>query len=115
MATSHSPRMSSLKKCMGWPIGTHDASVDAPLPLEPTGNSLAMDGPPSNYLPLLDSSNMSHVPELLTEIIVKPILEDRTLTTGILLALLIVFLIKYARSPWRKLPPSPRRVPVIGN
>ena len=38
-----------------------------------------------------------------------------TLMTGILLALLIVFTVFYARSPWRKLPPSPRWTPIIGN
>jgi hypothetical protein len=29
--------------------------------------------------------------------------------------LLIIFAIKYTRSPWRKLPPSPWRLPILGN
>jgi hypothetical protein len=37
------------------------------------------------------------------------------LTAGILLGLLIIFAVRYARSPWRKLPPGPRRLPILGN
>ncbi|KAI0265709.1 cytochrome P450 [Gloeopeniophorella convolvens] len=43
------------------------------------------------------------------------ILENRTLSTGVLLALLVVFVVSYTRSPWQKLPPSPKRIPIIGN
>jgi hypothetical protein len=32
-----------------------------------------------------------------------------------LFGLLILFVIRYIRSPWRKLPPSPWRLPVLGN
>ncbi|KAI0248231.1 cytochrome P450 [Lactifluus subvellereus] len=42
-------------------------------------------------------------------------LGGQDLTTGILLALVTLFAVSYARSPWRKLPPGPRRLPVIGN
>jgi hypothetical protein len=38
-----------------------------------------------------------------------------TLITFILLALLVIFIVSYARSPWRKLPRGPRRLPIIGN
>jgi hypothetical protein len=38
-----------------------------------------------------------------------------SLTAGIILGLIIIFAVGYARSPWRKLPPSPRRLPILGN
>ena len=37
------------------------------------------------------------------------------LTAGIVLGLTIVFVVAYTRSPWRKLPPSPRRFFIFGN
>jgi hypothetical protein len=46
---------------------------------------------------------------------VKEIWEARTLTAGTLLGLVIILVVRYARSPWRKVPPSPRRLPIIGN
>ena len=41
--------------------------------------------------------------------------ENKTLTAGIILWLAIIFAIRYTTSPWRKLPPSPRRLPIFGN
>jgi hypothetical protein len=41
--------------------------------------------------------------------------ETKTLTIGIVLGIVIIFIVNYIRSPWRKLPPSPRRLPVLGN
>ncbi|KAI0295618.1 cytochrome P450 [Multifurca ochricompacta] len=38
-----------------------------------------------------------------------------TLVTGVLLTLLLVFITSYLKSPWRKLPPSPPRIPIVGN
>jgi len=45
----------------------------------------------------------------------KKISETRSLTAGILLGLVIIFTVRYTRSPWRKVPPGPRRLPIIGN
>ena len=45
----------------------------------------------------------------------KEIWEARTLTAGTLLGLVIILVVRYVRSPWRKVPPSPRRFPIIGN
>ena len=113
-------RMSSLKKCMGWPIGAlaGQASTYAPPQSPPEGTIFVDDVPPLNYPLPQASSNPFNIPiptSLLREIFVKPILEDRPLIAGILLALLIVVTVSYTRSPWRKLPPSPRRTPIIGN
>ncbi len=47
--------------------------------------------------------------------ILKAIRETKTLTAGVILGLLIIFAVGYYRSPWRKLPPSPRRLPILGN
>jgi hypothetical protein len=42
-------------------------------------------------------------------------METKPLTAGIALGLVIIFAVGYFRSPWRKLPPSPRRLPILGN
>lgn len=44
----------------------------------------------------------------------EPAFRD-TKALGILLGLVSIFAIGYLRSPWRKLPPSPRRLPILGN
>ena len=41
--------------------------------------------------------------------------ETRSLTVGIVLGIVIILAIGYFRSPWRKLPPSPRRLPILGH
>jgi hypothetical protein len=112
------PRIGGLKKCMGWPLGAHVISTYTSVPPSPSGAVFAKDALPPNYLLQLASSNPHNVSapsNLLRETIVRPILEDTTLMTGILLALFLVFVVSYVRSPWRKLPSGPRRLPVIGN
>ena len=112
------PRMSGLKKCMGWPLGAHETSTYTSVLPPPSGADFAKNELPPNYPLRLASSNplnISAPTSLLRDTIVRPILEDTTLMTGILLALLIAFTVSYVRSPWRKLPPSPRRMPIIGN
>jgi hypothetical protein len=41
--------------------------------------------------------------------------ETRVFTIGIVLGLMIILVVRYIRSPWRKLPPSPWRLPIIGH
>lgn len=112
------PRISGLKKCRGWPLGAHLTSTyTSVLPL-PSGAFFARDAPPPNYLLQLASRNprnLSASTNFLRDTIVRPILDDTALIAGVLLALFLVFVVYYARSPWRKLPPSPRRMPIIGN
>jgi len=46
---------------------------------------------------------------------IKAIWDDKTLTAGFVLGLVITLSIGYTRSSWRRLPPSPRRLPILGN
>ena len=47
--------------------------------------------------------------------IVKAIAETKTLAS-IVLGLVVIFTVRYTRSPWRKLPPGvPWRLPILGN
>ena len=41
--------------------------------------------------------------------------EARNCMAGIFLGLAAIFVVHYRRSPWRKLPPRPRGLPIIGN
>ncbi|KAI0291636.1 cytochrome P450 [Multifurca ochricompacta] len=63
------------------------------------------------------SHNLSPAINFLRQTTVGGILEDKnkTLITGAILALIIYIIVSYVRSPWRKLPPSPRRLPILGN
>jgi len=45
----------------------------------------------------------------------KEIWETRTLAASTLFALIVIFTVRYIKSPWRKVPPGPRRLPIIGN
>lgn len=45
----------------------------------------------------------------------KAIRDNRTLSVGILLGLILFYTARYIASPYRKLPPGPRGYPIIGN
>jgi len=47
--------------------------------------------------------------------IIEAVWEARAFSTGAVLGLVAVSIVYYSRSPWRKLPPSPRGLPIIGN
>jgi hypothetical protein len=59
---------------------------------------------------------LNHIfPRPLISLIVDPIWETKALAAGIVIGMAIIFIVNYIRSPWRKLPPSPRRLPALGN
>jgi hypothetical protein len=102
-ATAHIT-LATATKSMGWLRKTVDASTSvSSLPSEGT----AMDAVAPKPLLLRPIS----APAI--KAIWEP--ETRTLTAGIVLGLVIIFAINYFRSPWRKLPPSPRRLPILGH
>ena len=89
---------------MGWLYGAADASAYV--------SSLPSEGkvPAKNPLGLDLSFSRPLIP-----ITVNALWETKTLTIGIVLGIVIIFIINYIKSPWRKLPPSPRGLPVLGN
>ena len=54
------------------------------------------------------------LPRSLTTYTIRAI-EARTFTAATLLGFIAIFIAYYSQSPWRKLPPSPRGLPIIGN
>ncbi|KAI0288612.1 cytochrome P450 [Multifurca ochricompacta] len=62
-----------------------------------------------------DAYNTSAISSVLKLPILDTFLKDRTLVTGVLLILIFAFITSYLTSPWRKLPPSPPRIPIVGN
>jgi hypothetical protein len=63
---------------------------------------------------LLDNASRRNLSAMIGAI-VQSIWQDKTLTMSILLALVFFSVVSYTRSPWRKLPPGPQRLPIIGN
>ena len=41
--------------------------------------------------------------------------ENRTLSVGVAAGVALVLVVRYLTSPWRKLPPGPSGLPIIGN
>jgi hypothetical protein len=93
-----------LASAMGWLRGVLDASTYVSS-LPGNGTISAMDAVVPNHQLLRPLS----VP------VIRVIWENKTLTAGIVLGLVIILTVNYTRSPWRKLPPSPPRLPVLGN
>ncbi len=91
---------------IAWLRGTVDASSYVSLsPAE--GTASVIDMVASNTGPILLRS--------LSASTVKAIRDNTTLTAGFVLGLVIVIAINYSKSPWRKLPPGPRRLLILGN
>ena len=76
-------------------------------------------GTPLRNLSAIGKPEATHDPQAFTKLLSAPtckaISENKTLTAGIILGLAIIFAINYTTSPWRKLPPGPRRLPILGN
>jgi hypothetical protein len=85
----------------GWLRGVGDASTYVSSP--PTVS--VMDAIPPKPI-LLQSLSAS---------MIKAVCDNKTLTASFVLGLLITLSIGYTRSPWRKMPPGPRRLPILGN
>ena len=86
-----------LRKALG--VSAHEFS----LPAE--GAVSAIDGVTSRFVLF----------RALKALTVKAVWETGTFTAGALLGLAAIFVVYYLRSPWRKLPPRPRGLPIIGN
>ena len=96
--------LATAMKSMDWLRSAVDASTYVSL-LPSEGNISATDAVAPNLVLLRPLSTP----------IIEAIWESKTLTASIVLGLVIIFAVRYLRSPWRKLPPSPRRLPILGN
>ncbi|KAN0116532.1 hypothetical protein V8E52_005913 [Russula decolorans] len=92
---------------MGWlrGPGTVDASTYVSSP------------PGEGTVSVMDAISPKPIlPRSLSASSIKAILDSKTLMAGfVLLGLVITLPIGHTRSSWRKLPPGPRRLPIIGN
>ena len=95
------PTLATAMKSISWLCRTVDASTSVSSLITSEGTVVA----PSNPLLLRPTSAP----------VIGAICENATLTAGIILGLVIIIAIRYIRSPWRKLPPSPTRLPILGN
>jgi hypothetical protein len=93
-----------LVQCILWLRQAQDASAyELSGPVE--GAVSALDGVASRFM----------LARALKILAVKATWEGRTFTAGTMLGLVVIFAVYYSRSPWRKLPPKPRGLPLIGN
>ena len=98
--------LATVVMCVFWFHGALDASADE-FSVRTEGGHSARDAATSKLV-------FSRFPGAHTST-VKEIWETRTLAVSTLLGLIVVFTIYYIKSPWRKVPPGPRRLPIIGN
>jgi hypothetical protein len=93
-----------LVQCILWLRQVQDASAyEFSGPVD--GAVSALDGVTSRFM----------LARALKVLAVKATWEARTVTTGTMLGLAVIFAVYYSRSPWRKLPPKPRGLPLVGN
>jgi len=93
-----------IEKCMRWFRGAVDASSYA-FSVPAGGTLSAMHAVTPQFM----LSRLSREPTTETT------WDTRTFTIGTVLALVTIFAVRYIRSPWRKLPPGPRGLPIVGN
>ena len=93
MAYNIPPIANAFKKCTGWFSGALNAFAHIPaVPFD--GDTAVIESVAPNSLPLVTLS--------------LPL-------RGILFCLLTTFIVSYARRSQRRLPPQPKRLPIIGN
>ena len=115
------PRINALKKCMGFsPVDYNvpqSAHTDVPASLfggsAQSGAGTTLGSP--LRLGLLSSLNPLTVLGGSDALITGRIYESTVVVMSVLCCLLLSFIISHARSPKQKLPPYPRRTPIIGN
>ena len=94
MAYGVPPKVNALRKCTGWFLGLYNASAYAPA-FTLDGGTAVREGVAPSSLPFVT--------------LPLPL-------KGILFCLLVTLIIvSYARSSRKRLPPQPRRLPIIGN
>jgi hypothetical protein len=64
---------------------------------------------------IVDTSTYVSSPSGEGTVSVMDAISPKTITAGFVLGLAVTLSIGYTRSPWRKLPPGPRRLPILGN
>jgi hypothetical protein len=92
MAYGVPPKVNNPRKYAGWLLGVYDASYAPAIPLDGDTTVGKVVAPIS-----------------------FPLLTSPFLLEGILACLLVTLIISYTRSSWRRLPPQPRPLPIIGN
>ena len=95
MASGAPPKVNALKKCSGWFPGVHNTSIQAfPPAVSLDGGTVVVKGVDPKF-----SSSIT---------LSSPL-------QGILFCLLVTLIVSFARRSRQKLPPQPRRLPILGN
>ena len=93
MTSGVPPKVNVLRECMNWFLGCYNAPA-YPSVVPSDGGTAVGEGMAINSLPLIAWS--------------FPL-------KAILFGLLVAFIVSYERSSRQRLPPQPRRLPIIGN